>query len=111
MRTIALVTCLAGLVGCSAMGGGSSPHPLPPGLVLATIPVGTPPTLLAITPDGSRVVAQSSGQLSIINASTNTVAGTAKIPPYPTGIAVTPDGQRALMDTVSSARLTVADLA
>src|SRR5262249_45962983 len=42
---------------------------------------------------------------------TNTVAGTATIPPYPTGVVVTPDGRRVLMDSVSSARLTIADLA
>ena len=99
------------LAACGGVGG-RGPTTAPPTTgVLATIPVGTPPTLLAISPNGSRVFALSSGQLSIIDTSSNAVVATAKTPPYPTGLAVTPDGRRVLVDNVETARLVVVDAA
>jgi YVTN family beta-propeller protein len=67
--------------------------------------------LLAISPDGSRVFASSTGQLAIIDTASNAVVATAKAPPYPTGVAVTPDGQRVLLDNVETTRLVVVDAA
>jgi YVTN family beta-propeller protein len=79
--------------------------------VLATIPVGRAPTLLAIDRTGSRVFAASSGTLSIITTGTNTVTSTVRTEPYPTGVAVTPDGQRVLLTSAASAGVLVVDLA
>ena len=99
------------LAGCGGMASRGPVTPVTiPGAV-ATIPVGTPPTLLAISPDGSRVFASSTGQLAIIDTGSNTVVATAKAPPYPTGVAVTPDGQRVLLDNVETTRLVVVDAA
>jgi YVTN family beta-propeller protein len=109
-RLAARVGLLVALTGCAATGHAPpSAHPLPSSAVLATIPVGTPPTLLAISPDGSRVFAASSGELTIIDAASNTAARTVRIPPYTTGVAVTPYGTRVLINSVSAARLVVVD--
>lgn len=100
------------LAGCGGPGGMSpSGPPLSPAAVLATIPVGTPPTLLAISPDGSRVFAASSGQLAIIATASNAVTATATIPSYANGVAVTPDGTKVLVDSVLGASMTVVDAA
>jgi YVTN family beta-propeller protein len=99
------------LAGCGAVVG---PEPVSPVTIpgaVATIPVGTPPTLLAISPDGSRVFASSTGQLAIIDTGSNTVVATVKAPPYPTGVAVTPDGRRVLLDNVETTRLVAVDTA
>ena len=115
--TVAIRQCVAaalaaGLAGCMAAGGHvSSGHPLAPAAVLATIPVGVPPTLLAISPDGARVFAASSGQLAIIDAATNTIAANVPISPYTTGVAATPDGARVLINSLTSARLAVVEAA
>ena len=105
---IVLSTLLAAWGGVG--GRGPSTAPLTSG-VMATIPVGTPPTLLAMSPNGARVFALSSGSLSIIDAASNAVVGTVKTPPYPTGLAVTPDGGRVLVDNVQTTRLVVVDAA
>jgi len=101
---------LLSLAACGTLQG---PAPtttaLEPTAVLATVPVGRGPTLLAMSPDGARVYAASVGKLTIIRTDTNGVAATVKIDPYATGIAVTPDGKRLLLITISSARLTVLD--
>lgn len=100
------------LAGCAARSG---PPPragtLPASAIVASVPVGTPPTLLAMSPDGSRVFAASSGQLSIIRTSDAQVAATVRIPPYTSGVAVTPDGTRVLINSVSGVSLTVVDAA
>src|SRR5262249_36407728 len=113
---IAAASVLAGAVGCllgsAAPTSGPPPsgHALGAGAVVATIPAGRPPTLLAVSPDGSRVVAQSSGQLSIIRTDTNAIAATVPTSPNPTGVAVTPDGRRGLWNAAVSAQLGVVDL-
>ena len=111
-RRMTLVPLIAFLAGCAAMGGkGPSARHLVPAAVVATIPIDRPPTFLASSPDGSRVFAASSGELAIIRTDTNGVAATVRIPPYSSGVAVTPDGRRVLVNSVSSARLTVVDVA
>jgi len=106
------VTLLACLAGCAAMGGKApSARPLVPAAVVASIPIDKPPTLLASSKDGARVFAASSGELSIIRTDTNAVAATVRIAPYSSGVAVTPDGRRVLVNSVSSSRLTVVDVA
>ena len=103
---------LACLAGCAALQG---PVPgaqsLAPDALLATITVGRPPTLLAMNPDGARVVAASSGTLSIIDARTETVTATVPIPPYTQGVAVTPDGSHVLVSSLSGTQLVVVEAA
>jgi YVTN family beta-propeller protein len=107
-----IVVGLMMLVGCGvARGPVPTAPPLPATAVVATIPVGTPPTLLAMSPDGSRVFAASSGKLTIIRTSDDQVAATATIPAYTSGVAVTRDGARVLIDNVTGASLIVVDAA
>src|SRR5262245_9876713 len=60
--------------------------------VVATIPVGTTPWGVAITPDGAfaYVANQSSGTASVINTATNTVVATVPVGTGPRGVAITP---------------------
>jgi len=104
----ALLACLAGCGGAASQAPSASQ--LPASTLLATIPVGAPPTLLAMSPDGSRVCAASSGQLSIIESSSSSIVATVATAPYPTGVVVTPDGKRVLLDSVEAARLAVIDV-
>jgi len=99
---------LAALAACGALQTSPpSATPLKPAAVVASVPVGRGPTLLAISPDGSTVYAASVGQLAAILTTTNTVAATTRIDPYTTGIAVTPDGSRVLLMAMSSSQLAV----
>ena len=107
---LANAIALACLSGCATLGGRTPlGDPLPRAAVLASIPVGRPPTLLAISRDGSRLFAASSGTLSIIATDTNAVQTTVRTSPYPSGIAVTPDGRSVLTTSVASASLAVID--
>jgi YVTN family beta-propeller protein len=78
---------------------------LAPGAVIASIPIGRGPTLLAISPDGAVVYAASVGTLNAIRTDTNTVAASASIDPYTTGIAVTRDGRHVLLVAGQSSSL------
>jgi len=65
--------------------------------VVTTIPVGSEPFVLAVTPDGTRVyVANRTGQnVSVIDTATNTVVSTIPLGRGgATGIVITPDGTR-----------------
>jgi len=104
---VLLATFVTMLAACGGVVG-RAPVAVPG--ALATIPVGIPPTLLAISGDGSRVFALSSEQLAIIDTASNAIVATAKTPPYPTGVALTPDG-RVLVDNVETSRLVVVDAA
>jgi DNA-binding beta-propeller fold protein YncE len=108
VTTFARVIGLAFLAACGAMQTtaptGASP---PPGALVASVPIGRGPTLLAISPDGSVVYAASVGQLAAIRTDTNTVTATASIDAYTAGIAVTPDGSQVLLIATSSSQLAV----
>ena len=75
--------------------------------VIASIPVGRGPTLLAMSPDGSTVYAASVGKLFAIRTASNTVAATAGIDQYTTGLAVTPNGASVLSIATTSSSLAV----
>jgi YVTN family beta-propeller protein len=77
--------------------------------VLATIPVGQGPTLLALAPDGARLYAAANAKLSVIDTASNRVMATLPIEPYPAGLALTPDGTRAFVTNLFAVRLTVID--
>ena len=97
---------LVSLVACTAVQGPTATARAPAsGAVIASVPIGRGPTLLAISPDGSVVYAASVGTLFAIRTATNAVVAKAKIDPYTTGIAVTPDGKRILVISAQSSSL------
>lgn len=99
------------LLGAAACGGlgGPAPAPPPPGAVVATIAVGSPPTYLAIAPDGAQVYAASDGLLSVIRTADNSVVAKLPINPQPTGMGVSPDGTRVYINHLFSVAMTVLD--
>jgi YVTN family beta-propeller protein len=66
--------------------------------VIATIPVGTFPMGVAVSPDGSKVyvtnTASASNNVSVIDTAKNRVTATIPVGQFPLGVAVTPDGAR-----------------
>jgi YVTN family beta-propeller protein len=58
--------------------------------VTATVPVGSAPVLVAITPDGAFAYVTNSGSnsVSVINIATNTVTATIPVGIFPQGIAI-----------------------
>ena len=71
--------------------------------VLATIPVGTGPTRVAITPEGARayVSNRDSDSVSAIDTATDTVVATIPVGDNPAALAVSPNGQRVYRATVT----------
>jgi len=115
MRAIhGVFAALAGLccaAGCGLVGGGGAPPPPAPGAVLATIAVGSPPTFLALSPDGASLYAASDGELRVIRTADHSVAATLRINPNPNGMAVAPDGARVYVSNLFSVSLAVLDAA
>jgi YVTN family beta-propeller protein len=72
--------------------------------VVATIPVGIVPQLLAVTPDGTRVYVpnQGSDTVSVINTATNTVVATIAAGSQPVTAGVTPDGARVYVTNINA---------
>jgi len=62
--------------------------------VIATIPVGSSPSSVAVTPNGrfAYVTNQQSNTVSVISAATNTVIATVPVGVAPSAIAITPNG-------------------
>jgi YVTN family beta-propeller protein len=60
--------------------------------VVATVPVGSFPDALAVTPDGTHVYVGNGPPLSVIDTATNTVVASVPDGITPTGVAITPDG-------------------
>jgi len=105
--TLALILLVAG---CAGMGP-PPPQVTASSAVVATIPVGSPPTLLAIAPDGRHVYAASNGSLNVIDTATHASVANLSINPNSTGIAVAPDGGRVYIAALFSIRLTVLETA
>ncbi len=76
----------------------------------ATIPVGTLPVFVAISPDGTHVyVRNRDGTVSVITTATGVVSATITVGTNPVGLAITPDGTHAYVanngdGTVSATR-------
>ena len=84
--------------------------------VVATVPVGTNPYGIAITPDGTRAYVANSGAIdynavSVIDTATNTVIAHIPAGETPTGIAITPDGTRAYVTDYQQGGVSVIDTA
>jgi YVTN family beta-propeller protein len=78
--------------------------------VVATVPVGSNPYGVAVTPDGKHayVANDSSNTVSVIDRATNTVEATITVGTEPVGAAVTPDGNVA---NIASHTVSVIDTA
>jgi YVTN family beta-propeller protein len=109
MRSGALLLLLFG--GCAARVPSAAPPAPPSGALLATIPVGPAPTLLAMAPGGRRLYAASSGTLSVIDTAANAEVTRLNINPNSTGIAIAPDGSQVYIANLFSITLTVLDTA
>jgi YVTN family beta-propeller protein len=72
--------------------------------VIATIPVGNFPDVVAVSPNGARayVVNSFGGTLSVINTATNTVTATIPVSNNPRAVALSPDGTRAYVTNSAS---------
>jgi len=64
--------------------------------VIATVPVGSYPQAIAVSPDGTRayVTNMISNNVSVIDTTTNTVTATVNIENYPSGIVVNQQEQK-----------------
>jgi YVTN family beta-propeller protein len=73
--------------------------------VVATIPVGTNPHGVAVSPDGSKVyVTNTNGYtVSVIATATNTVVATIPVGVIPIGVVVTPMAARSMSPTSTTA--------
>ena len=85
------------------------------GGVVASIPVGTRPSALAVTPDPTRsevwVPNHDAASVSIIDTATNTVTTTLPVAPNPHWVAFSPDGTFAYTANHESNLITVLDVA
>jgi len=107
--TICLLLCLS-LTSCATpFGSTTAREAATSAAVVATIPTGEGPTLLALSPDGSRLYAAANSKLTIISTHDNRAVGSIETQPYPTGLAITPDGTRALLASLFSVQLMVVD--
>jgi YVTN family beta-propeller protein len=81
--------------------------------VLATVPVGSYPEHMAITPDGTQVyvVNFGSANVSVIDTATQRVLATIQVGSRPTGIAFTPDGTKGYVVNYDSHNVSVIDTA
>src|SRR6185295_3577717 len=79
--------------------------------VIATIPVGSGPAGVAVTPNGrfAYVVNQLANTVSVISAARNTVVATIPVATFPRDIAITPDGASAFVTGSAASNITVID--
>lgn len=77
--------------------------------VVATIPVGSSPQGVAITPNGAFVYVANSGSnnVSVIATASNAVVTAIPVTGFPTGVAITPDGAFAYVTDQLSASVSV----
>ena len=74
------------------------PQPVQAQTVTATVPVGSDPDGVAVTPNGAYAYVANdfgSGSVSVISTATNTVTATITVGNEPDGVAVTPNGEYA----------------
>ena len=79
--------------------------------VTATVPVGTSPWGVAVSPDGSKVYVanNNSNDVSVIDTTTNTVIDTVKVGTNPSGVAVSPDGSKVYVANYGNSNISVID--
>ncbi|WP_143822099.1 beta-propeller fold lactonase family protein [Mucilaginibacter pedocola] len=81
------------------------------GAIIKTIPVGTLPYGITVSPNGTRVYVSniSDGSMSVINAASNAVIATVPVGSRPFGISVSPDGSRVYVANETSNTVSVID--
>jgi YVTN family beta-propeller protein len=81
--------------------------------ITATVPVGSYPLGVAVTPNRNEVYVTNDGSntVSVIDATTNTIKATVPVGSYPYGVAVTPDGKKAYVANKKSNTVSVIDTA
>jgi YVTN family beta-propeller protein len=80
--------------------------------LITTIPAGSAPTAVAITPDGSRAyVTNHLDTVSVVDIATNAMIETISVGFFPRDVAITPDGSRAYVANTFSDTLSVIDTA
>lgn len=78
--------------------------------VVATVPLGSQPNSVALTPDGSRAyVTNGGGDVWVLSTSSNAVLAKIVVGGYPSGIAITPDGTRAYVTKDNANSVAVID--
>jgi len=79
--------------------------------VIATVPVGSSPSSVAVTPNGrfAYVTNQFSNTVSVISAASNTVVATVPVPVFPGAIAITPNGAFAYVTSSPDSKISVID--
>jgi YVTN family beta-propeller protein len=77
--------------------------------VVATVPVGTNPAGVAVTPDGTKVYVanENDNTVSVIRTATNTVVRTVPVGTAPVGVAVSPDGTKVYVANFKSNNVSV----
>lgn len=93
---------------CANIGPPLPPTPTSP-VVVAWVPTGDPPMLLAAAPDGRHVYAAANGALAVIDTATNHVVAKLPATPNSTGIAVAPNGSHVYVTALFSTDLTILD--
>jgi YVTN family beta-propeller protein len=80
-----------------------------PPQVVATVPVGTNPAGVAVTPDGTHAYVTNffSNNVSVIDSANNTVAATVDVGDRPNQAAVTPDGKYVYVTNSNSNNVSV----
>ncbi|MGH8917889.1 MAG: TIR domain-containing protein [Actinomycetes bacterium] len=106
LTTAAIVltsTMAVGIVLLSTLHGGPA--------VTATVPVGTDPWDVAITPDGGHayIPNSGSGSVSVIDTGSNTITATIPVGTDPEDVAITPDGRHAYITNKGSGSVSVID--
>jgi len=81
--------------------------------VTATIPVGTAPVGIAVSPDSNKVYVanNNSGTMLVIDAATNAVHVTIPVGSSPYGVSVTPDGSKVYVANIGPSTVSVIDTA
>lgn len=112
--TVFTILAMASVMTTSALADGSSANvvvsnALPVNKVVATVPVGSFPYGLVVSPDNSTVYVLNSGSnsVSVIDATTNTLKTTIAVGTYPEFGAVTPDGTTLYVTNYGDATVSV----
>lgn len=92
----------------STTAGATTFAPLDP-----TVPVGSIPCGVAITPDGAHVYVTNDGDgtVSVIDTATNAVSATITVGSVPLGVAITPNGLTAYVTNVGDGTVSIIDTA
>jgi len=109
-KVLGLCIGMSALAGCAVgLGQRSGAPAFAAPAVLATIPSGEGPTLLALSADGTRLYAAANSQLSVVSTADQNVVATVATQPYPAGLALAPDGTRAFLSAIFSVQLLTVD--